>query len=347
MKKRPTMKSIGEAANVSAFTVSRALSDGDGVSPSTREHVRAIASELGYIPNQLARGLRGGSSRAIGILAANTINPYYATLITSIERVLRERGYHGIVMDAVLDGEYRLDREDDFIQDLLQHQVAAVVLAYSISSANVAKLRDHGVELVFVDSQPPVGYEDMPSVNPENYAASRELGEHLAGHGYAGPWAFVGLQHSFSARKHREAGFTDAAHAAGVEVEVIEGQNDAEASYEAVHQYLEEARTTGRPAPRAMFASNELLLQGSLRALRDHGLRVPSDVAVVAYDNFAWASLVEPPVTVMDQKVAEIGAMAAATLLAQIDSEDAPSGERIQITPDLIVRRSCGCTDTT
>lgn len=342
MKKRPTMRDVSEAANVSMFTVSRAITTGEGVSAATRAHVRSIAAELGYVPNQFARTLRGGSTRTVGILAANTLNPYYSTLVASIEHVLRERGYHGLVMDAVLDGEYQTDRENAFVDDLLQQQVAAVLLTYSISSENASRLREQGVELMFVDSEPPPGFEDLSSVTPDNYSGSRAIGDHIAAHGYAGPWAFIGFPQNYGARSPRQAGFTDAAHAAGAEVELIESRNDAESSYLATSAYLD-ARPT---PPRVIFATNELLFQGMLRSTRERGLRVPDDIAVVAYDEFAWASLLDPAVTVVDQHVSTIGTVAATALLAALDGRPAAAGRRTQIRSELIVRRSCGCTLT-
>lgn len=343
MTKRPTLRDVSRVANVSMFTVSRAMTNGDGVSEATRQRVLKVANDLGYVPNQLARGLRGGRTRTIGILAANSTNLFYSTLVASVEKVLRRHGFHSLVMDAVLDGEYQPDREDAFVEDLIQHQVAAVVLTYSIASRNVQRLLDRGMELVFVDTQPPEGFEDIVSIASDSYAGTRVLGEHLLQHGYSGRWAFVGYPHSYGSRAPREAGFTDVATEAGITLDVIEGSNDAQSAFRAIDAYLMDLDHDD--FPRAIFTSNELLLQGLLRASRRHDSRIPEDIAVVSYDDFAWADYIEPSITVIDQRIDLIGTAAAETLLAELDIDIVPahSGTRVLITPELILRRSCGC----
>jgi LacI family transcriptional regulator len=346
--KRPTLKDVSEAASVSTFTASRALTGGSGISETTRRHVRQVAQKLGYIPNQLARGLKGGSTRTIGVLTANTNNLYYATLTTAIERRLQVDGYHSIVMDAVLDGEYRPEREDAFIEDLLQHQVAAVVLTYAISPTHIETLASHNVPLVFVDAQPPRGFDNYVSVNSDNYAGARSLGEHLAEHEVGRDWLFVGFTSSWTSREPRQRGFVDAATAYGARVEVVEGGNDSETAYEACSADFAARIAEGRPLPDVLFAGNELLLQGSLKAARQTGVRIPEQMAVVSYDEFEWANYVDPAITLVDQRVPELGRIVADQLLNQLTPRGSgvPSGQRIILPSTLIVRRSCGCPET-
>ena len=350
LKRTPTMKDVSERAKVSMFTVSKALSGGEGIADATRERVLSAAHELGYIPNQLARGLRGGTTKTIGVLTANTNNLYYATLVNALEQRFTERGYHCIVSDAVLDGQYRVDREDVIIRDLLQYQVAAIVLTYRPTARNMAMLVERGVELVFVDTLPSERHARFGSVTSDNYRGAFALGEHFAEHQYRGPWAFLGFPESYAARDARERGFRDAAEESGVSVDVIEGKNDPESAYRATVRYIDEHQAAGVGLPRAFFAANELLLHGALRAFRDRGIRVPYDIAVVGYDDFLWAPLVDPSVTVIDQHVDRLGHQAASMLLRELDLGGRATGSeavgpRIVVESDLVVRRSCGCSN--
>jgi LacI family transcriptional regulator len=307
-----------------------------------------VADDLGYIPNQNARSLKGVRSQSVGVLTVNTNTSYYADLIGGLEHVLRERGYHCIVMDSVVDGEYLPERESVYVEYLLQHQVAAVVVTYQIAPENLAALERRGVDVVFVDTDRPASSARLyPCVNSDNYSGSFEMGMHLVGHGYPGPWVFVGFSKDRTARVPREGGFRDAAATAGIEVVTIEGGMDEASSYAAVSDWFDAQERADLASPRVIFAGNELLLQGTLHAVRDRGLRIPEDVAIVGYDDFKWAPYMSPPVTVVDQNVAQIGEDAGRVLLERLELREAgadPGPGRLSVwRTDLRVRLSCGC----
>jgi LacI family transcriptional regulator len=338
---RPTLHDICRAAEVSVFTASRALSGHDGVAPQTRERVQRIAGELGYVANQMARNLKRSSSRTVGVLTANVENQYYAVLVGALEKVVQEQGFHCLVTDAVVDGIYSIERENRFVAALLEHRVAGVVVTYSPTRENMRRLAAWRLPILFVDCLPPAGYEHLPCITADNYAASREVGNHLAGHGY-GTWAFVAHTPTWGTRQPREMGLCDAASSHGAKVEIIEGGNDSETACRAVAALLDSRPR--RAWPDALYASNTPLLHGTLRALNDRSVRIPQDIALVAFDEFDWAALLSPPITVVDQRIPEIGAAAGGRLL-DLFGHSSDTGEIVGVVkPYLRIRASCGCS---
>jgi LacI family transcriptional regulator len=339
VQSRPTLHDVSAAAKVSTYTASRALSGGAGVGSETRKRVIEIAAELGYVPNQHARSLKSPNSTVVAVLTANIANHYYSVLVNSLEAAIEGGGYDCVTMDAILNGVHSQAREDRFVASIMSQRVAAVVVTYNLSEANMRTLAGWGIPMVFVDCSVPNGYAQYSSITTDSFQGSHDMGLHLASHGYK-RWAFVGHTNTWSSRKPRQAGFEAAAATAGCSVDIIEGMNSSATSCEAVSAYLiEKPRDEW---PEVFYASNTVLLHGIFEALRRRSLSVPDDLAVVAFDDFEWAEMIDPPVTVVDQDIVTIGRAAGARLLQQIKSTNAV-GEELILKPTLKVRQSCGC----
>lgn len=340
MQHRPTLHDVSAAANVSIYTASRALTGGSGVSAKTRQRVRDIAAEIGYVPNLHARSLKSPQSNLVAVLTANIANQYYSVLVGSLEAAIEDDGYDCVTMDAMLDGEYSRSREDRFVASIMAQRVAAVVVTYNLSTANMAALANWGVPLIFVDCPVPEGFDQFFSVTTDSFQASREMGLHLAGHGYK-RWAFVGHTRTWSTRQPRQAGFEAAAALTGNSVAIIEGLNSSAAARQAVSSYL--TQTPRHRRAEVFYTSNTVLLHGTLEALRSMNIAVPDDVAIVAFDDFEWAEMLDPPITVVDQDIKAIGKAAGAFLLRQLKQPVVGSGEQLVLKPTLRIRQSCGC----
>jgi LacI family transcriptional regulator len=344
---RPTLRDVSARTGLSVFSVSRALSGQKGVSEETRDRVIAAARDVGYVANQLARSLKGNSSRTIGILAGGTANQYYATLIGAFDQVLRDANFQSILADTMAAGGYGRERETRLVSALLEQRVAAIVVTYSLAPANLRLITQWNIPLIFVDCVPPKRYAEYAAVACDNEQASRLVGEHFASHGYRS-WAFVGYPKRWSSRLPREQAFHEAAHRHGATVDVIETGNDPATPYTAMARYL-----TEHPAGTvdAIYCANTPLLQGTLRAIREDGRRVGTDIGVIAFDEFEWSALLQPSITVIDQHIPDIGSDAAAMLLDELAGgrdADAPRTRTAHlVTPTLIVRQSCGCSLTT
>lgn len=339
MQARPTLHDVSAAAKVSTYTASRALSGGTGVGAETRKRVIAIAAELGYVPNQHARSLKSPRNTAVAVLTANIANHYYAVLVNSLEAEIEGSGYDCVTMDAVLNGLHSQAREDRFVASIMAQRVAAVVVTYNLSDTNMRALAGWGIPIVFVDCLAPEGYKQYSSITTDNFQGSYAMGLHLASHSYK-RWAFVGHTDTWSSRLPRQAGFEAAAVANGCSVDIVEGMNSSASSCAAVSNYL--AHKPRQEWPEVFYASNTVLLHGILEATRRLRISIPDDIAVVAFDDFEWAEMIDPPVTVIDQDIVAIGQSAGAHLMQQLDGTRS-TGEEIILKPILKVRQSCGC----
>lgn len=350
-KKKPTLRDISQATGLSSYTVSRALSNGSDVSAASRELVLKAARELGYVPNRAAQELRRNTRSSITVITASTSNYYYLDLMKGIQRTLRGSNRNAVVADIAAEGVYTEAVEDATVQDLIQSRTAGVITTLTLSAQNIKLLEDWDIPVVFVDSAPPEDAARVPFVLTDNFTASMDTGAHLAGHGYA-DWLFLAYPGRWSTRREREHGLREAAAKHGAALEVLESENDFDSAHRTLSMYLD---TPGHVLPRAIIAGNNPMVHGTLTVLQERRIRVPEDVAVVAFDEFAWAPLLNPPLTVVNEDSEAIGVIAAKTLTRILDEQlDAERNgqqpvpnyrpeDRREVSAHLIVRRSCGC----
>lgn len=344
------MRDISKATGLSIFAVSRTLNGGEGVAEESRNQIRKVARELGYIPNRAAQALRRVSRDSVALITAGSSNAYYLELLSGIQEAMRPSDWTIVVGDVTVDDEYDPHLEERVIRRLIEARVAGVISTITLRPECVSLLAQWDIPLVFVDSTPPAEAERFPSVTTDNHHAGRLVGEHLAWHGYR-DWLFLAYPATWSSRISRERGLSDAARVHDARLAVLESGNSATDAASTLAAYLD--RTA--PHPDVLIAGNNPLLLGAFGLLKERGIRVPDDMAVVAYDEFGWAALIDPPVTVLDEHSGEIGRRAAATL-AEIIADQASAdrrgeraspayrpGYRQQVPADLIVRRSCGC----
>jgi len=337
--RRPTLREVSAAAKVSLYTASRALGAHAGVAEETRRTVLKTAEDLGYVPNRLARSLKHADSHTLGVLTANNANLFYASLVKGVEKAVQPQGYDCFVADAFEDGVYDAARETRFVAALLEQRAAGIVLTYVPTAQNMRTLSDWRMPLVFVDCLPPEGFERFPSIATDSRLGSHAVGRHFAAHGYRS-WAFVGHTPTWTSRFAREAGLREAAADCGAELAVIEGGNDSRTACAAMRAFL--GARSRADWPRAVYASNEPLLNGALRALREQRVRIPEEMAIVGFDDFPWADLLDPPQTVVDQQIDELGRLAGSRMLAALEGVPDEGALRLLAAPVLRIRASCG-----
>ena len=328
-----TIKTVAAEAGVSIATVSRVLTGADAVGKKVQERVLQAVRKLDYSPNRLARGLRAGQRKVIGVIIPDLQNPFLTGVVHGIESVLYKAGYTLVLGHS--DG--LAERESAHISILRGEGAAGLIMVPDNGSgANYESLISRKIPVVAVDRVPRGIKVDLVSTNHREGA--REAINHLISHGYK-EIALINGPHSFSVGQERFMGYQEALKNAGIHFRdafVIESDFRQAGGYKAMKQLLNLSRQ-----PRAVMVGNNLMTLGALQALHESGVRVPEEVAIVGFDDMPWASSLRPPLTAVAQPVEELGQAAANMLLERLNNPN-QLVRQIILPPHLVVRASCG-----
>ena len=329
-----TIRDVAAAAGVSTATVSRALSGRGYVSAATRARVEAAAAGLGFSPNPLARGLKTRRSGLVGLVVPEIRDPFFAAVAQGLDEVASARGLTVIVGASLNDRE----REATYLRLLASRSVDGVIVAPAREAERtlreVSRLR---LPAVFVDDYP----EGPPvdAVHSDNVDGARRLTAHLVGLGHRRIGLVMGRA-GCAPGGQRTRGHQQALAEAGIPEDrglLRHGPWTGDFAAAAVAELL-----ALPDPPTALLTGSAMLTAGALGALRERGLRVPEDIAVVGFDALPMADAVDPFLTVAAQRVGDLCRQAAELLVGRIDgSEDGPPRE-IVVPMDLTIRRSCG-----
>jgi DNA-binding LacI/PurR family transcriptional regulator len=325
----PAMTDVARLAGVSHQTVSRVLNDHPNVKEQTRLRVRAAIAELGYRPNRAARALVTGRSQLIGIVAQNSTLYGPASMLAAFEQAAAEAGF------AVSVGSVgRLDRESiaGAVDRHLDQRVAGLVVIAPVASAGEA-LEDMpaGVPLVTIDGDP---LRAHALVTVDQVAGARAATEHLLDAGHRTVWHVTGPADWYDAAGRIE-GWRQALRAAGAEE-----PPPLPADWSAAAGYSAGRMLARMPEVTAVFAANDHLALGILRALSERGRRVPQDVSVVGFDDVPEAAYFIPPLTTVRPDFDAVAQAGLDLLLAQMTADDGARPGRVVLAPDLITRES-------
>ena len=318
---RATMKDVAALARVSLKTVSRVINDEPTVNAELVERVKRAAAQLHYQPNFGASALRrrDGRSSTIGVLLEDLANPFSATIYRAIEEVAIARGV------SVLGGSFDEDtrREHALTSSMSRHRVDGVIIAPA--SRDHQYLRQEqvaGVPFVFIDRPPHLLDADVVLSNSR--AGSSFAVNHLISHGHR-RIAFLGDLTTIYTAEERYQGYVHALGAHGLDVDPAVIARDLRTS-EAAHVMAGHLLDATHP-PSAFFAGQNLLTIGAVRAIRERGLQ--QRVALVGFDDFDLADLLEPAVTVVAQDPVAMAQEAARMLFSRIDGDHGPSRKKI------------------
>jgi LacI family transcriptional regulator len=333
MAKRVTIKDVATLAGVSYQTVSRVINDKGEVSPEVRARVHAAIADLGYRPSAIARSMVRGRTHTLGCIAPNLVDFTFAYLVEGAKAEARQRGYFLLAASAEQEKE-----ASALCDELLSSGRVDGLLAIN----PYADGRHHRFEQLIAQGAAIVYYgvgrlrTGVSAVSLDDEDGAHQLARHLIQLGHTCIAMLTG-PHNEDCVKDRTAGFERAMHEAGLCASSdLMGDWSATSGYQAMQHWL----TDGADFT-ALFAQNDRMAVGAIKAARDYGRRVPQDLAVVGFDDMPLASYFDPPLTTIRQDIFEQGRRGARMLIEKIEDPSHPL-ERVFLPAQLIVRESCG-----
>jgi LacI family transcriptional regulator len=328
----PTIQDVARKAGVAPITVSRVINNSGYVSDETRQKVEAAVSELNYVPNTIARSLRLKQTHTLALVLTDITNPFWTTVARSVEDVANAAGFNVFLCNT----DESVAKQDGYLRALLQKRVDGVLLVPAEMDVELLPwIQGQDTPIVVVDRR--VAYAPVDVVRCDAEGGAYQLVRHLLDLGHRRIAVLSGPQ-EVSTAADRVAGYCRAMAEAGIEVEpewLRFGRFTQASGYEMAQQLV---RSESRPT--AMFGVNNFIALGALRALKEAGIRVPEDVSLVAFDDFASEFVVEPFLTVADQPAYEMGRRAAELLLARLSEDGPDSYQEVVLPTRVIVRRS-------
>jgi LacI family transcriptional regulator len=328
-----TLSDIAKDLNISAVTVSKVLRNKGRISAHTRSRVLKRAKELDYRPNWVARSLVTRRTYTIGLLLPDFTHPFFADIAKTIAETVRPRGYHVII--SYFEEDPDLERAE--ADSLLARRVDGLILASSQTPERLElfeQLRARKVPLVLIDR--PIEGVRASFVGVDNEAVGRLATTHLIEQGCKRIAHLRGPNIGLAAK--RLSGYLGSLKKNKLTAPagyVVDAGFQDHSGYLAMKQLL-----TKSSRPDGVFCYNDPVAIGAMKALREAGLRVPEDVAVIGAGNVHYSDALAVPLSTIDQKTREIGGRAAELLLAQIGSKRSPRVEKVLIVPELVPRKS-------
>jgi len=335
-KSRATQADVARLAGVSQATVSYVLNKSAvSVPEETRQRIHMAMEELGYVPNSSARSLRTRKTHTIAAVIPDIANPFFPVFTRSIQDVADQYGYDLIVYNT----DHLEGRERKFLDSLRQGRVdGAIVVPYHVHAKDLAPLLHMDLSVVVLGKMP-THVDDMPldSLYVNNADAAAAAVTHLVQRGHTRVGMLAALPDN-QPGYGRLKGYRRALSAAGLpfdEAIVRHGLFTQEDGYQCMRELLQ-----AQPRPSAVFAANDLMAMGALKAIREAGLTVPQDIALVGFDNIPAGDLISPRLTTITQFQDRLGRRAAEMLFERLNGT-APEIGRTQTMPfELIVRES-------
>ncbi len=335
-----TIKDVARAAGVSVTTVSATINMSAPVSAEARAKVLAAVAAVGYSPNPIARNLRLGKSRLIGLLVPDISSPYAAGMARSMQSALADKGYSMFFSSTQEDSA----RELADIDRMSDHMVAGLALLPTCLGADYAQnLAGHiTCPAVLLDRVIPGAPYDC--VADDNALGARMIVRHLVQLGHrdiAMIAGRVGITSSDERLSGVRQALADAGLALAPEFTVTHHQSE-ELAVRAVQDLMSRSRR-----PSAIITINSAQVRGAMRALRSMHFRAPDDVSLIAFDNFHYSAGFDPEITSLSQDVGGLSGAAAAMLTERLgwpkgEGAAAPPPPRlVRFAPTLIVRSSC------
>lgn len=330
-----TIKDVAKKAGVSTSTVSRVISGNGPVNDATRQKVMEAVRALNYRPNFLAKGLKEGRTKTIGLIIPNIRNPIFPAVVRGVEDTARKQGYTVVLCNT--DEDVLIERE--YVEKLRKRWVDGFILAtVSEHIDHVLELKKKGFPVVLLIRNID---KHVDAVIIDNFKAAYKAVSYLVKTGHKKIAIIKGNQ-QLALYRERFRGYKQALKDAGLPLkeQLITGE-DAECvqwsrdGYNAINRLLDQSIDFD-----AVFATTDLRAIGAIRAIKDHGLRVPEDISVIGFDNLEFSSLLDPPLSTMAQPFYDMGARAVNKLIQLIKNGQNAEPVIDVMEAELIIRKS-------
>ena len=326
-----TMRDVARKAGVSIKTVSRVVNNQGEISEVTRQRVSAVIDELGYRPNRIARAMVTQRTHTIGLVIPDITNPFFSEMTRSVQGFAWTRDYNTFLCSSDEDPQEALQA----LHSLAAQGVDGIILfAYRASDDGLKAFADRYRPIVFINR-----LFEHPNVSPimvDNYRGARLAVDYLIDRGHTAIGMLSGMYPSLD-KIRRVKGFRDGLVARGLPVVddwILPGLPTLDHGYVSAQRLL-----TQYPQVTAIFAYNDLLALGALRACHELGRRVPTDCAILGFDDIRLAAMVTPALTTIHVDKRDLGQQAMTRLLAMLDEPEV-TFPPIHLDVELVIRES-------
>ncbi|GGH12100.1 LacI family DNA-binding transcriptional regulator [Paenibacillus segetis] len=321
-----SIKDVAKLAGVSVATVSRVLNDKGYVGQHSREMVEQAIKQLNYKPNEVARSLFKKQSNTIGLIVPDIMNPYFPELARAVEDTASKFGYNVILCNS---DEDRV-KEQTYLDMLQQNYVNGIIVSSNTMTAE--QIRELNIPVVSIDREISKG---LPTIVVENMKGASKATHFLMNKGCSriahirGPQGVVNAEERCEGYRevvHQEAWFSESY--------IVDGDYDMESSIEATLELL-----TTHPEIDGIFAANDIMAIGAMKAANQLGIRVPEELAIIGFDGIRLSSVTIPELTTIVQPIYELGEKAT-TMLVSLMNQQEVGQTYYRLDVELIERNS-------
>lgn len=332
---KTTIHDIARKLNITASTVSRALKDHPRISTETKKAVLKVAEKLNYQPNHIAAALRNGRSNIIGIIVPTIDRSFFSSVVRGIEEIANKSKYNVMICQSYDNYE----KEVQTVNALLNAQVDGIIVSFAKATddfSHFLKVKEKGIPLIMFDRS----HNDLEvsTVVVDDYFGSYKAVEHLIQQGCTRIAHFTNTK-KISIYKDRMRGYREALEAHGLPFDptlVVESNLQIEDGRTSMETLLQLPKL-----PDAVFSASAPSTLGALQVLKERGLRIPEDVALVAFSNEQFCTCTDPTITSIDQHSMRMGNSAADIFLEEINKGHLKFiPQKIVLKPELIIRQS-------
>jgi LacI family transcriptional regulator len=329
-----TIKDVAEKAGVSIATVSRVFNNSDQVTQRTIDLVRKIARELNYFPNASARSLIRKKSDTFGMILPDMYGEFFSELIRGADKTAQKNSYN-----LLLSSSHNNHEEIVEALNVMKGRVDGIVMMSPLIDAHMLHEnlpKTLPIILLHCDVQD----NAFDSITIDNYSSALRIVKHLINHGHERIAIIKGARGNYESAQ-RLRGYRDALTRAGYSVNPsyeLDGEFSEESAYDAIRKLL-----VSKVLPTAVFASNDSMAIGALRAFHDNGITVPDDIALVGFDDIPISRYIKPSLTTVHVPINEMGVLAIERLMNAVEEKNSITKEQIVFPTQISIRESCGC----